>query len=216
MAIQIAGNSGVVAEVSSYKRAQAVSIVARGPSYATANQTGTIAAALAANSSVFAMRLDPAAGASYKAYIERIRLLYTTIIAFTTPITAGRRLALFRGTGAATTGGTGVALAAKKDTADGNSQFNVGEGGDIRISTTAALGVAGITYETDPIRLFTLVHVGTAGAFFEQVWEFNAADSGGPVVLNQGELAAIRNPVAMDAAGTWQLGVNVDWYEGSI
>jgi len=216
MAIQGAGNSGVIWEVSSYKRGLAVCPVGRAPSYSTANITGTMAAALGANSSIFAMRLDPAAGASYKAYIEQIRIQFTTIVAFTTPITAGRRLALFRGSGAATTGGTAVALAAKKDTADGNSQFNSGEGGDIRIATTAALGVAGITFEADPLRLMTLVHVGTAGAHYEAVWEFSANVSGGSCVLNQGELFAIRNPAAMDAAGTWQLGVSVDWYEGNI
>lgn len=214
MAIQMQGNGGTVMEVDAYKRSQRVSIVARGASYAVANITGTIAAALGANSSVFAMRLDPAAGASYKAYIERIRLQFTTIAAFTVPVTAGRRLALFRGAGAAASGGTAIAAAAKKDTADGNSQFNSGEGGDMRIATTAALTVTGITFETQELRAMTLVHVGAAGNFMEQVWEFNATDSGGPIALNQGELLAIRNPAAMDAAGTWQLGVNVDWVEG--
>ncbi len=28
-----------------------------------------------------------------------------------------------------------------------------------------------------------------------------------------GQVLAIRNPVVMDAAGTWQLAVAVDWYE---
>lgn len=216
MAIQVQGFGGVVCEVDSYKRSQRVSIVSRGPAYAVSAVTGTIAAALGANSSVFAMRLDPGAGASYKAYIERIRLQYTTIVAYTTPITAGRRLALFRGAGAATSGGTSIADAAKKDTADGLSQFKTTEGGAMSIATTAALTVSGITFETDPIRTMSLVHVGAAGAHYETVWEFNASDAGGSQVLNAGEVLAIRNPAAMDAAGTWQLAVNVDWYEGAF
>ena len=215
MAIQVQGYSGTVAETDSYKRSQRVSLVARGTSYGVSSITGTIAAALGANSAVFAMRLDPAAGATYKAYIARMRLTYTTIVAFTTPITAGRRLALYRGAGAAASGGTALATAAKKDTADGNSQFNSGEGGDMRIATTGALTVTGITFETE-FRTLTLVHVGAAGGFVERVWEFNASDAGGEIVLNQGELIAVRNPAAMDAAGTWQLGVDVDWVEGTI
>lgn len=216
MAIQFQGFGGTVAEVDPYKRALRVALVARGVSYSISSITGTIGAALGVNSSVFAMRLDPSAGATYKAYVERIRLQFTTIVAFTTPVTVGRRLALYRGSGAAASGGTALATAAKKDTADGNSQFNSGEGGDMRIATTTGLTVTGITFEAQEIRTMTLVHVGAAGNHYESVWEFGPTDASGPVVLNQGELLAIRNPAAMDAAGTWQLGVNVDWYEGTI
>lgn len=214
MAIQMQGFLGTVADVDSYKRGYRSTLVPRGASHCVTGVSGTVAAALAANSSVFAMRLDPAAGASYKAYIQRIRLQWTTIVAFTTAVTAGRRLALFRGTGAAASGGTSTPPV-KKDTSDGNSQFLTAEGGDVRIATTGALTVTGITFETDPIRTVSLTHVGAAGAFFEQILEFGVSDAGGPLVLNQGELLAIRNPAAMDAAGTWQLGVTVDWDEGT-
>lgn len=209
------GITGVDADVCSYARGQRSSLVPLAAGYSISAVTGTIAAALGANSSVFAMRLDPAAGATYKAKVEKLRLHYTTIVAYTTPITAGRRLALFRGSGAATSGGTSLATAAKRDTADGNSQFNSGEGGQMSIATTGALTVTGITFEADPLRLMTLVHVGAAGGFIEQIWEFTVADGGGPISLNQGELLAIRNPAAMDAAGTWTLGINVDWVEGT-
>lgn len=216
MPIQQQGFSGVVAEVDTYKRAQRVSLVARGAVHRIASITGTMAAALTANSSVFSMRLDPAAGSTYKAYIERIHLQWTTIVAFTTPVTAARRLALYRGSGATPSGGTGIAAAAKADTADGNSQFNSAEGGDIRIASTGALTVTGITFEAQEARVLSLSHVGAAGGFVETSWEFTQADSGGPLALNQGELIAIRNPAAMDAAGTWQLAVTVDWTEGTI
>lgn len=217
MAIVLEGGvSGNDCEVDAYKSSQRVSITPRGASYAISEITGTIAAALAANSAVFAMRLDPAAGSTYKLYVARIRLEYTTIVAYTTPVTAGRRLAVFRGTGAAASGGTAIATAVKKDTADGNSQVNSGEGGDARIATTGALTVTGITFESNPVRVMNLIHVGAAGGYTERVFEFNASDAGGELVLNQGELIAIRNPAAMDAAGTWQLGVTVDWFEGTI
>ena len=212
MAIQIQGSSGTIFEVDSNdKRAARQVIVGRGSAYCTSNITGTIVAALGANSSVFAMRLNP--GSTTPAYIERIRLQFTTIVAFTTPVTAGRRLALFRGAGAAASGGTAIAAAVRKDTTFGsNSQFDASNGGDMRIATTGALTVTGITFETAPIRLMTLTHVGAAGGHYETIWEFSTSENH-PIVLQAGQLLAIRNPVAMDAAGTWTLGANVDWHE---
>lgn len=186
-----------------------------GGGYSYAGITGTVAAALAANSSVFAMRLSPAAG-SIKAYIRKLRVQYTTIVAYTTAVTAGRRLALFRGAGAAASGGTGVASSQlfAKDTNYAASQFDPASGGDVRIATTGALTVTGITYETEPFEVLTLIHVGAAGAFVEHTFEWNILGSL-PLTLNAGQLIALRNPAAMDAAGTWQIGVDVEWYEGT-
>lgn len=185
----------------------------RGPSHSIAEVTGTMAAALALNSAVFAMRSDPTAGASWRTYISRIRIEWTTIVAFTTPITAARRLALYRGAGANATGGT-VLVPAKKDSSNGvGSEFGVAQGGDSRIATTAALGIAGVTWETASFRQMGLSHVGAAGAYKEVVWEFNSTDAGGPLILSAGELLGILNPVAMDAAGTWQAVINVDYTE---
>lgn len=207
----VAGNGAVEANT----KAQRVDIVPRSiNNYCVSNITGTITAAIAANSSFFAMRLDPGAGTKL-AFIERIRCQYTTIVAYTTPVTAGRRLALFRGSGAAASGGTAITAAVRKDTANGvASEFDAANGGDMRISSTGALTVTGITYETDPIRTQSLVHAGAAGAVSEWIWEFAATECA-PVVLQPGQLLAIRNPAAMDAAGTWQLAVSVDWYEAT-
>lgn len=184
--------------------------VPRGNAYAVTNITGTIGAALAANSAVFAMRLDP--GSDVLAFIERIRIQYTTIVAYTTPITAGRRLALYRGSGAASSGGTAITTVHKKDSTSSGSECETAQGGDIRISTTGALTVTGITWEADPIRTISLVHVGAAGAYYEAILEFHASECA-PIILQPGQLLGIRNPAAMDAAGTWQLAINVDWHE---
>jgi hypothetical protein len=186
-----------------------LAIVPRGVGFAASGTTGVIAAALAVNSSVFAMRLDP--GSPRRAFIDRLRLEFTCLVAFNTPITAGRRLALFRGSGAAASGGAALVATAKHSTND-QSEFLIANGGDIRIATTAALTVTGITYEASSIRELSLVHVGTAGAFREVVWEFAAAENA-PIQLEPGQVIAVRNPVVMDAAGTWQLSASVDWYE---
>jgi len=213
VAVSIVG-SGSLSGVDSdaYADSLRVNIVPRAGGYSVSSVTGTIGAALAANASTFAMHLDPSA--PVRAYIERMRIQYTTIVAYTTPITASRRLALFRGSGAATAGGTAIATVAKKHSVLSGSEFEAAQGGDIRIATTSALTVTGITFETDPIRTMSLVHAGAAGSFVEQMWELNAGECH-PVVLEPGQLIAIRNPVAMDAAGTWQLCVNVDWYEAA-
>ena len=102
--------------------------------YTLAGSSGTIAAALAANSSVLALRMSPSAGALL-AYITRVRLMVSTIVAFTTPVTAGRRLGLYRGAGAAASGGTAVADFTQKDASAPASQCAAGQGGDARIAT---------------------------------------------------------------------------------
>lgn len=207
----VAGNVAVEGNTKSERACQVPRSI---NNYSVSNITGTIAAALAANSSLFAMRLDPSSGAKL-AFIERIRCQFTTIVAFTVPVTAGRRLALFRGSGAAASGGTAIATTVRKDTVGGtSSEFDTVNGGDVRIATTGALTVTGITFETEPIRSMSLVHVGSAGNHQEWIWEFAASECS-PIILQPGQLLAIRNPAAMDAAGTWQLLVNVDWYEAT-
>lgn len=212
MTIKLAGTTGIIAEVDTTEALRS-SIVTRGDSYSVCATTGTMAAALAANSSVFAMRLDPSS-ATRLAFIERIKLQWATLAAFTVPVTAGRRLELYRGSGAAAAGGTAIALTAQKNTANPLSEFNTGQGGDVRIASTGALTVTGITYETSPFAVMTLSHLGAAGAYGEAVFEFSATESA-PIVLQPGQLLAVRNPLIMDAAGTWQLGVRVDWHEAT-
>lgn len=212
MAVFEGGASGALVDVEADKKASRLVIAPRGKAYSVSSVTGTIAAALAANSSVFAMRLDP--GSPLLAFIERIRLQYTTIVAYTTPVTANRRLAVYRGSGAAASGGTALATAAQKDSTSSPSECNSAQGGDIRISTTGALTVTGITYETQEFATMPLVHVGAAGAYSEVIFEFATTESS-PIILQPGQLLAVRNPVAMDAAGTWQLAVRVDWHEAA-
>jgi hypothetical protein len=187
-----------------------VSIYPPGVGAFVSSITGTMAAALAANSSVFAMRLDP--GAAVNAYITRIWLEWATIVAFTTPVTAGRRLALYRGSGANASGGTALTAAAMADSTQ-TSEFSTAQGGDMRIATTAALTVTGITYEAQEFRTMHLTGFGAAGA--NRFVDWNAPSFGPLMVIRPGQLLAIRNPAAMDAAGTWQLAVGVEWREAA-
>jgi hypothetical protein len=196
--------------------AQRSVLINRGFGFGIAATSGTIAAAIAANATTFAMRLS--LGSTRKAFIERIRLEFVTIVAFTTPVTAGRRLSIFRGAGAAATGGTSLsgagAINPKHGSAD-TSQFSTANGGDIRIATTGALTTTGITFEPVPLAEMGLVHVGNAGNYREVTFEYGGAKAT-PIQLDAGQLIAVRNPAAFDAAGTWQLTTVVDWYEGSV
>lgn len=185
--------------------------------YQIAQVTGTVAAALAANSVVFALRNSTTADpASQMLHIQRIRLMWTTIVAFTTPVTAGRRLEIIKAgvASAAYTGGTAVAAATKKVSSSATSMADAVNGGDIRIATTGALTApATITIESFPQSIFTLSHVGSAGAYAEKTIDLIGVNDQ-PLELSPGEFMLVRNPVAMDAAGTWQLGVEVDFYQG--
>lgn len=184
-----------------------------GTNYVVSAKTGTIAAAATAGSAVFAMRLDPAAGAK-KAWIDMIKLRWTTVTAFTTPVTATRSIVITRGNGAAASGGTAITTATKKDSTYGASEFDAAIGGDIRIATTGALTVTGITWESTNLAEQTLIQVGAAGGYVEAVYEFSNRNH--PVELNAGEVIGVRvGPSAMDAAGTWVLNVEVAWREST-
>ncbi|MEN9885763.1 MAG: hypothetical protein RL758_341 [Pseudomonadota bacterium] len=200
------------AEVNADGALYTVDLDPTGNNYVVTGKTGTIAAAAAAGACVFAMRLDP--GSTKKAWIDMIKLRWTTIAAFTAPVTATRSLVITRGSGAATSGGTSIAAATKKDSLYGASEFDVALGGDLRIATTGALTVTGITWESTNLAEATLIQVGAAGGYVELVYEFSNRNHA--VELNPGELLGVRvGPSAMDAAGTWVLNVEVAWREST-
>lgn len=181
--------------------------------YVMANKTGIIAAAAAAGACVFAARISPTSG-SAKAYIDTIRIRYTTVTAYTTPVTATRSIVITRGAGAATSGGTAIPVVNPKETGYASSWFDSAQGGDVRIATTAALTVTGITWETINLGEATLIHVGGAGGNYETVYEYSVRSH--PIELVAGQVIGIRvGTSAMDAAGTWVLGVEMSWHESA-
>lgn len=177
----------------------------RGYGYAVSGVSGTIAAGLAQDSLVLALLCDPAQGgvaANHKLgmYFDRLAIAFTTVSAFTTPITAGRRLGVYRATGGqAATGGTTLAVA-KKDAPNAPASVCT----SALIAAVGALGAAGITREPTPLGTLDLAHVGAAGARQEFLFEL-AAPANAPIAINPGELLVVSNPVVMDAGGTWQL-----------
>ena len=199
------------AEVNGDGSLYTVDVSPTGSNYVVASKTGVIAAAAAAGATVFAMRFDPSAGTK-SVWIDSIRLRWTTIVAFTVPVTQTRSLVLTRGSGAAASGGTAIPVTNRKDSNYPVSEFDSAVGGDIRIASTGALTVTGITFETINLFEVPLIHMGAAGAFYETVYEFGVRSH--PIELHAGELIALRvGSSAMDAAGTWSLSVDVSWRE---
>lgn len=209
MAVKLVGETTAnMLEVESNNAARAT-VVPRGAPYSIAASTGTMAAALTGNAAFFAMRLNPSANVA--CFIDRIRFQFSTVVAFTTPVTATRRIVVTRGAGAAAAAGTAITTIARKSSLDADSQCQASQGGDMRISATAALTVTGITFEGADFASLSLVHVGNAGGFVENVWEFSES---APLILQPGEVLALRNGAsAMDAAGTWVGNVQVQWRE---
>lgn len=189
---------------------------------AGAASTGTIAAGLAADGVVWTLRypesvasvLMPGAGAANakKLYVGRIEVIVTTIVAFTTPVTAGRHLKLVRGTGPAGTadpsGGAAWTPARKRSDLDANVEaLAVG-----RVATTAALTTTGFTFETAALARVPLAGAGASGAVASFTGTFDGRQAG-PIVLLPGQVLALAAGALFDAAGTWEAFVNVDFAE---
>jgi hypothetical protein len=205
--------SGNGAEVNAANALLVTDIPPHADAYVIAAKSGTIAAALAAGACVFGMRLNPSSGAM-KAYIDSIRIRYTTIVPFTTPVTATRSLVVTRGAGGAISGGTNIPVANPKETAYAASQFDQAVGGSVAIATTGALTTTGITWETVNFGEPTLIHCGTAGAYYEVIYEYSVRSH--PIELLAGQLIGLRvGASAMDAGGTWVTDVEVNWHESA-
>jgi hypothetical protein len=174
----------------------------RGYGYAVSGVSGTIAAGLAQDSIVLALLCDPQPNAANKRLemcFDRLSLAFTTIAAFTAPVTAGRRLGVYRATGPAATGGAQLPVIARKAS---NAPTSVCS--SALIAAAGALGTAGIAREPTPIGTLDLAHVGAAGARQEFLFEL-AAPGNAEIVIAPGELLVVSNPVVFDAGGTWQL-----------
>lgn len=181
--------------------------------YRYSASTGVIAAGLAANGVVFGM-LAGQPGNGLHGYIERIRLQYTCITAFGTPITAGRALAISGPTagGLSFSGGTNVIPFEKGNSPNGASVFTAAAGGQCMIATTGALTGP----VPDGIRLATLslAGAGNAGDVVDKTFDFTGDDTA-PIAIDAfaGLRLMVYAPQLMDATGTFQLVVEVDTNE---
>jgi hypothetical protein len=234
MSIQLQGFGGVVPEVDSTFRALRVS--PRPPeilgSYRTANITGSVAATLAAASTLFSMRWTDASKLFILDYVAVEGLVVGTI---TTGVVFNLALEIARAFSASDTGGTAVTLTGNNQKMRTSHATSVV--GDMRIASTATLTPGTRTIDANPVGLvrgftgtvantpiFGNVAAGAAasGGAGPSAADVEAgmlyrrtADGMYPIVLAQNEGFLIRNPLAGPASGTFNVHVKMAWFEAS-
>jgi hypothetical protein len=185
-----------------------------GQAWSLTGTTGTMAAALVANSIVFAMGATandanrPNRLPRAPLEIESIRLVFTAIVASATPILAGRSLQLFKSSDnaqAMPAGGTALTALPKRTLDAGGDSGLAGA----QIAITAGLTVVGFTRGTVPMATFDLVGGAAAGNRLQ--FDYFELVNGAPIWLDPGEILVVSNPAIFDLLLTWQLTVNVDY-----
>lgn len=169
----------------------------RGAAFAVRATTGILAAALAADATVFAMR---ALTAGKRAYVTKITAGFACTVAFT----AGSQQLFVadRFTTATPTGGTAYTPHKK---ASGMAASVVT---DARASTTAALTVTSVVFEGNRIPLLSM---GSPAVASDRHVVHDFSDD--PIVLATNEGLCIRNAIVWPAAGTGIFHGSVEWYE---
>ena len=197
----------------------ALSPTTPGAGWTLSGSTGTMAAALAASTNIFTMRSSTVSTNLKAALITRVRLQFTTITAFGTPVTAARRLGLFKFTHASgasngnpSANNTNI-VPVPFNAADTSSVFTLvsatPEWASVDIATTAAMTMgSNMSVSATPLRVLNLVHVGAAGGNVEAEWTFPTR-----ILLPNGTGITIQPMTTMDATGTFHLAVAVDWSE---
>ena len=215
MAIQIQGSSGVVADVggSTFRALKSQQMPLDYGSlgiYRKSLISGTMAAGLAANSEIFQFRWTDA---TRLCAVRRVTIdgLSGSATAFAAGL-GNLQLYPARAFTASGTGGNAGTLTGntgKMRTSMGTTLL-----GDVRIASTAALGVGTKTLDTDPIGQISL-SFGTAVSvqYIAVPTPLLGEDIGPehPLVLAQNEGFMIR--ASVPATGTWQFGVTVCWAE---
>lgn len=179
--------------------------------YRAAAVSGTIAAALGANSELFQWRF---AGASKIAVVRRVSVTAGLNVAATAAALASLRMTAARSWTAAGSGGTRLDLSvnnAKLRTSYQSSLVN-----DAGIATTGALTAGTKTLDATDLGVVAF-GILTGALTTVPIVQFVQRDflfDGGAVFGNQ-EGFVIRTGAAMPAAMTWHLGVEVEWAEVS-
>lgn len=166
--------------------------------------TGTIGAGLASGGAVAVLRYS----GTKKFALSWLHVHVATIVAFTTAVTAGRRLHLRHGTG----GGSWDASAAGGSALDASRNLSSGAETlvDGRIASTGALTVTGLTFGDVKARLL-LAQVGNSGSDYDEIWRFDD-----PLILLPNEVLGLVAGAAFDAGGTWQANIKGGGFEASL
>lgn len=177
-------------------------------SYAVSLNSGVMAAALAANASIWGLRY----GGTNICAIEKVvfdglgmvtGMTAAQGIGFGLFITRACTVGVSIGTAAVLTGNNGKLRTSYATTGVGN----------INISTTAALTAGTRTPDAQPMgALFGSVPI-TTGALLNEGVLFDAYKVGHPIILVANEGIELQNRILWGAGGTWTFGITVQWSE---
>jgi hypothetical protein len=179
-------------------------IGAAGGFYTVGGQiSAVVAAALAANTMLMSMRLNPSS--SRKAYLTKLRVVLSIATAGAAGGIPGT-LGLQRFTAQTPTGGTARTVNRLAESLGTSSDLF-----DVRDSNAALTGTAptwGNVVSTCLVPLLQLNTSGLGGGFWE--WIFEPAF---PLILQPGDGLALRTQVAMPATQTWVYSYTAHWFE---
>jgi hypothetical protein len=211
MPFQIQGTGGVVAEVEANTKAlrvtpRPIDIGSLG-SFSLGMTSGTMAAALGANTDIFQARYN----GSGLALVTRVMISAGNA---GTGFTAGiGTFALYGARGFTVNGTGGTAATLTGDNNALRTSFAATGMADIRISSTAALGAGTKTLDATAFHLVPFPLPATAGTpMLYRHMLFEALPGEHPIVLAPNEGIAIQN-VAIAATGTWTFSVAMSWDE---
>ena len=217
MGIQIIGNGGTIigAGEEARKGLHTITLPVAGNSYRYSGFTGTIGAALAANSELLQLRF--VSGTKSFALIRKVVFDGMGIVAVATALGQwGVHMIPARAWTVAGSGGTRIAVSAdnlQMETALANSQVN-----DLGIATTGALTVGTKTLDANAVGQVGPWSIGTGAVTTYQLLPsgqnlLDATGGGMPLVLANQEGFVIRTSFVGPTALTYTAGFTVDWVE---
>lgn len=163
---------------------------------------GIVAAALAADTSLMAMRFS--ASSTRKAYLTYFKFVMSPATLGAAAGVAGS-IGLQRFTAATPSGGTArTANELNEPLAPATDMTSIQD-------LASALTVTSVVFGTEIARTRVPLFVANAGGF---TWEFNADQLAYPVVLAAGDGIALRTRVQLAATQTWVFDWSAAWYEG--
>ena len=220
MGIQVIGNGGTVAEVdgTTWRSLRATLRSEEFGSlgaYRLGMRSGTMPAALAANSEIFQFRWPDA---TRLCLVKKVTISAAAILAATTALNSSFRMCVARSWTTAGSGGTRAVLTGnncKLRTSMGTSLVN-----DAGISSTAALTTGTKTLDTEDLASVAF-GIGTGAittsmpfTIMPRTILFDSEDTlGHPLVLAQNEGFVVRTGLVFPATMTWGFCVDVQWSE---
>ncbi len=206
------GTTGAIAEIENNLKTQRTTVYPHEVvgAYMARWTTGVLGAALAVNAVLAGIRNGPTAN-SKNIYIVEIGLMFGVNVAYTATQQFGLYLERYS---TANLGGGGTHVPLKLDTSHPNSAATAGgaEGGEVRVSTTAALTTTSVVFSGTPTPIIGWTTKNIDSVVGPVILDLSSGQSQ-PIKLAPGEGICLRNLVVWPAAGTGVVSGWIKWEE---